>query len=893
MRGMTMSLFCCGLILGTMAAGGETSPAPSGQMILDEGSPWRMFASWNTPVIRKDTGVSEDGGVGGMFVTRTAPPPADWAQPDFFDGPWSRWSWGRTRSKVYDYGFAPAGGAPGPTLSLLCVRGKFAVEDPAKVQKLTLSLAYRGGAVVYVNGQEVARANLPKEGKIEPGTLAEDYPAEVFVHDGPPQRGSNCIVAEFGHPVTYKNQLEKRIRSIENVTIDPKLLRKGTNVLAVEIHRAPYFGNGLAMEGMNHESVWSTAGLVNLALRAEGGAAPNLSRPAGIQVVAWPETRRPSLYDYGSALDKADPVSIVGCQNGAFNGRVMVFSDKAFSGVKAQVSDLKQAEAPSIPSISPGLAGAGQGKGVIPASAIKLFYTIRDDKLAMRYPFASDGFWDSFADQPPAKADVVGGSGAAQSIVLKVHVPGDAEPGEYSGKITVSADGLASTDVPVKLKVIGWKLPDPKAFATHMGIIQSPDSVALQYKVPLWSEEHWKLIEESFKLLGELGNKYVVVPIIARTNFGNEQGMIRWIKDGDGYKYDFTIFDRYLDLAQKYEAVDVVCLYAWEKYAGGVGFGADANKEMPGGIGLKVTLYDPGTGKVEDLEGPKVSAAEEFQKFWAPVYKEIEARMAKRGLADATMMGMNSELARIPPGHAAAFHQLLPKAKWVTNAHADCRGSAFPCGMRVGYNIQYYMNMCPPPDSGKRYYGWQSKVGYYGRSRGPTAPLSMWRVSVEAALVHDDAGLGRVGADFWPVMGRDNIRPGKKHSLGLSGRYPESCWDQLNLDRATEATFAPGPSGAARTERSEQIRQGIQEGEARIFIEKAILAKKLDPELAKKCQEMLDQRTYHLRHLGACGGAGGAALGGYMINVWYEGAGSAGMAEKLFSAAAEVAGKTK
>ena len=40
----------------------------------------------------------------------------------------------------------------------ICLRGKFAVSDPAKVQGLKLSLAFHGGAVVCVNGHEVARS---------------------------------------------------------------------------------------------------------------------------------------------------------------------------------------------------------------------------------------------------------------------------------------------------------------------------------------------------------------------------------------------------------------------------------------------------------------------------------------------------------------------------------------------------------------------------------------------------------------------------------------------------------------------------------------------------------------------------------------------------------------
>ena len=171
--------------------------------------------------------------------------------------------------------------------------------------------------------------------------------------------------------------------------------------------------------------------------------------------------------------------------------------------------------------------------------------------------------------------------------------------------------------------------------------------------------------------------------------------------------------------------------------------------------------------------------------------------------------------------------------------------------------------------------------------------MSLWRASAEAALVHNCAGLGRIGADFWPVMGpewKKGARGGRKRSASINARYPESTWVQLNLDAGTEVILAPGPRGAMPTENFEQIRQGLQECQARIFIEKAILAQKLDLELARKCQEVLDERLWHLRGLGACGGAGTfTSLGVKTINIWYEGAGSAGMAEKLFAAAAEVA----
>jgi len=158
---------------------------------------------------------------------------------------------------------------------------------------------------------------------------------------------------------------------------------------------------------------------------------------------------------------------------------------------------------------------------------------------------------------------------------------------------------------------------------------------------------------------------------------------------------------------------------------------------------------------------------------------------------------------------------------------------------------------------------------------------------VEAALVHNCAGRGRVGADFWPVLQATTAGARRKAS-SIANRYPESYWANLGLDAGTEIILAPGPRGALPTENFEQLRQGIQECQARIFIEKAILAKRLDPELAKKCQEVLDERLWHLRGLGACGGVG-TFFGVEMTSAWFEGTGSAGMAEKLFAAAAEVA----
>ena len=106
--------------------------------------------------------------------------------------------------------------------------------DPAGVGPLKLRLTYRGGAVVYLNGREIARGDMPT-GKIEPLTLARDYTeADVVGPDGGPLRPTSRGRLPRGAKAA---DYAKRFRTL-SVALPADSLRKGSNVLAVELHRA-------------------------------------------------------------------------------------------------------------------------------------------------------------------------------------------------------------------------------------------------------------------------------------------------------------------------------------------------------------------------------------------------------------------------------------------------------------------------------------------------------------------------------------------------------------------------------------------------------------------------------------------------------------------------------
>ena len=150
--------------------------------ILDcTGTYWRWMKASRPAVVAAEGGAAERVTIAGKTIDaatagRTDPPlPAEWAQPDFDDTSWPRTA-GRWLDKLVfirtSMNMHTGTVAAYCSNAVLCLRGRFAVTDPAAVEALYLSLTYRGGAVVYLNGKEVARRHLPA-GKLTPATPAE------------------------------------------------------------------------------------------------------------------------------------------------------------------------------------------------------------------------------------------------------------------------------------------------------------------------------------------------------------------------------------------------------------------------------------------------------------------------------------------------------------------------------------------------------------------------------------------------------------------------------------------------------------------------------------------------------------------------------------------------
>lgn len=784
--------------------------APAAREILGQQSNWRWYSTWRKVVVSveqlKKAGKPADQPLPiGPWSTDTAAPPADWIAPNFDASSWPR-------GRMEDIASTDIGGF---AVAQLALRTEFRVDDPSAVKSLTLSAVYRGGIVVYLNGEPVARNDMP-DGPVTPDTLANAYPDDAFVMaDGSPLIFPNGYAKDW--PEDIRKRIPIRNRSAE-LALPVKRLVKGVNTLAITIQRAPYHAACESWFYVQYgvvrlkRGVWPTCAPDQLSLRAEGnGIVANAARPKGIQIFNADVSERLSVLDWGNPVEPLHPIRITAARNGVFHGEVVVSSDSDINKLSARIGDLR------------GEAGS------IPASAVRLRVVVPD---ASKY---SDPDWyDGLAPTVPTTVKVHGKDGPAMApLWVTVRVPADAAPGLYRGELALSADGLAETRVPVELDVRAWTIPSPGDFHTVINAYSSPTSIAMQYGVEMWSEKHWQLVEHSMQLLGELGNEIVHIPVVRQTQLGNDEGIVTWVRKADGsYDYDLSVVDRYLALVRKHiGSPDWVVCHVW--HAGGWGTRGVKQKN-------EVTVRTP-DGKIEAMQVPEFGT-EASKAFWKPAMNALKARLAAAGLANAMTLGTLSD--NEPPAEMTKmFDEIVPGVGW----HRGCHRSTFsdePAPLKGGSAVSCWEYVYGPKFDQPAMA--LPKLPAIHAYQGPgirfmrgefdiTSPMTC-RTMAERGLYVRTRGVGRMCLDFWPVV------KGRRGGSNIYNRWPHSTCSQR--EPTTTHLAWPGPDGAEPTVRYEMLRESVQQAEAMVLISRGLLdhADVLGQDLADRCRKLFEDR---------------------------------------------------
>jgi hypothetical protein len=792
-------------------------------------------------------------------------PPADaWRNSDFDDSAWPhlRKPDGVGSPAQYTVSSTERNG----WIRGVYVRFHFEIPDPATVGAVTFSADYIGGLRAFVNGKEIARGHLPP-GEINAETMAEEYPLDAYVV--PLEELSEKDKARYKSWAGYTTSADEvtpvgsklyklRNRTISTLSIPGNLLRKGTNVLAIEVIASPLHPY-VFKEWFGYRDVvdrqWEHARLSRLELRSAAKSVPTaLSRPRGVQIWTEDMTRRVFAPEYVEPGATPAAIRLAGVRNGTYSAQVAIGTDKDLPGVKLTASELK----------SLGSAGVPAGN-VIPAACIKILgmnpqpvsdiSSLGEGRIVGNETMVEIGGGNSrYGDwtAPKARAlvtfapETIGNKAAETAALskilyydwispalpervpanfcrpywLSVKIPADAAPGFYHGTVRVEGPGFAAISVPMEVEVLDWKLPAPHEFQTIVAIEQSPFGVAKQYKTPLWSEKHWALIEASLRQLARAGNGVWFVPVILDTEFGNrDASMIKWTRKRDGaLTFDYAALDRYVDLIVKNCGTPRVVTFVVMH-----GFGPDA----------EVKVLDEASGKEDRVRvGP---SAPDREKYWQPFARTLYGHMTAKGLNQAMYWGYGWD----GDGDAALkplLRRCVPEVFWICGSHdaniavsiakpdpelkdlyKQTFHAAYWDGVETTGTDDYYKiveNIQSFLIGGESQQGWKPRNQVLLSTprtdsgaivvNGTSTPWT-FRIFPERAIFTGYQGCGRMGGDYWAKSYHD----GCKHTGGAPGFSIMKClW--------------PGQEGAESSARFEAMIEGLQETEARIFVEQAL-----------------------------------------------------------------------
>ncbi|MFO7899298.1 MAG: DUF6067 family protein [Planctomycetota bacterium] len=845
---------------GTGSAAGPASKQDGAVKVLSNDTVLRTFWVYRTPVVVTPEGELKPGRIPrkhrGKMTYKTIPdyqsplPARRWRSLGFDD---SGWRLGKAPLEKY------RGQATGRRLtalhtatrnSMICARAKFIVNDPGKADGLRVSLTYVGGAAVFVNGKELARNHLP-EGELKPDTLAERYPDDLYV-----EPGNKYLQWEKDNPEGFA----RRYRSLKDAGVPAGLLRKGVNVLAVQVFRAPVNEPATRVtrrpySGMYRvPGLWAYAALRELRLTAPRGSAvqPNVGRPKGVQVWNCAPYETISAFRYGDPGDALGPIEVVAARNGVFSGRFVVSSDRAITGLEVAVSPLAQDDGPALP-----------------GEAVRLRYgrpAVASESWRPGHLF--DGLDESIPPQVPVykgrKANE--DAGAVAPIWLTVRVPKAARPGTYEGDVTVRAKGLEPTAIPVRFTVYDWTLPDPIDWRVRHLNVLSPYSLAKHYDVPYWSDRHFELIAESMRLMAAINARRVSADLAVspRTRSVDiENSMVHWIKTAAGYRHDFSILEKYLDVVEKTMTKPLpLRVNCWGDFN---------RKKRDEWVSAKVVaVRDPETGELSPLANPPPGSEENY-RFWKPVLDELRRRIEKRGWWDVTAIGHQSYCWAPHPGTVHVAKRIWPDAVWSYTSHAGRLGGAFK-GTEKGERMPIRYSECVwtqgkfdprgyrrllEPGRGRKMWNSVSRNQHKDNS-----PLLTLRRKPEEMILRGHDGLGYLCADFLPLP--HPKREGRFYKLDANHGGVRGA--------STRSLLAAGPHGPIATGRYEMFRQGSQICEAIFFLERALQQKRITGELADRVDACLTRR------------------GRVFIKGWH--AGRRERDRTLFALAGEVANKT-
>ena len=248
----------------------------------------------------------------------------------------------------------------------------------------------------------------------------------------------------------------------------------------------------------------------------------------------------------------------------------------------------------------------------------------------------------------------------SQGIWVRLHVPKDASTGTHAGWIVVKS-GEERAEVEVRLQVNEICLPDPWDGDFFLNVWMNPGAIARWYDVPLWSEEHWSLLDKYVADLAAHGQKTVVAPVVfdpwCSQTYTPYPSTVEWIKDASGWRMDFTCFDRYVELHAKHGIRRAIHCYS--------------PVHSPGDSHESTILHRDADGEERRLTVEVGS--DEYREAWGAFARQLVGHIREKGWLDRTYIAFDEKPSEVMIAVFDLLRDVAPELKIALAANVPQR----------------------------------------------------------------------------------------------------------------------------------------------------------------------------------------------------------------------------
>lgn len=213
-----------------------------------------------------------------------------------------------------------------------------------------------------------------------------------------------------------------------------------------------------------------------------------------------------------------------------------------------------------------------------------------------------------------------------QGVWMNIHIPQDAEPGTYSGTVTVKKNGKAVKKLPLQLRVINHTLPPASEWNFHLDLWQNPYAVARYYNVRPWSTEHFEALKTEMQPYVQAGGKVITASIMHKPWGGQTydyfESMVTWTKKLDGtWAFDFAVFDK------------------WVQFMMDMGVNKQINCYSMVPWKLSFQYFDQATNSMQFISTEP--GKKEYEEMWGAMLRAFSKHLKEKGWFGKTYISMD------------------------------------------------------------------------------------------------------------------------------------------------------------------------------------------------------------------------------------------------------------